>query len=70
VSGEFHNHVEQAAAQLKIPLRTVRLPQSVQDEPWFDHDMYLVRQDTHVVWRGSGSPSAIKRVLQRVSGWG
>lgn len=70
VSGEFHNHVEQAAAQLKIPLRTVRLPQSVEDEPWFDHDMYLVRQDTHVVWRGSGSPSAIKRVLQRVSGWG
>jgi 2-polyprenyl-6-methoxyphenol hydroxylase-like FAD-dependent oxidoreductase len=70
VSGEFHNHVEQAAAQLKIPLRTVRLPRSVQGEPWFDHDMYLVRRDTHVVWRGSGRPSAIKRVLQRVSGWG
>lgn len=69
VSGEFHDHVEQAAAQLKIPLRAVRLPRSVQDEPWFDHDTYLVRQDTHVVWRGSGGPSDIKRVLQRVSGW-
>jgi 2-polyprenyl-6-methoxyphenol hydroxylase-like FAD-dependent oxidoreductase len=70
VSGEFHNHIEQAAGQLKIPLRAVRLPHSVQDQPWFDHDAYLVRQDTHVVWRGSDRPSDIKRVLQRVSGWG
>jgi hypothetical protein len=54
VSGEHHERVRRAAADLKIPLRAVLLPPSAAREPWFDHDMYLVRQDTHVVWRGTG----------------
>jgi 2-polyprenyl-6-methoxyphenol hydroxylase-like FAD-dependent oxidoreductase len=70
VSGEYHGQVQRAAADLKIPLQAVLLPSSVAEEPWFDHDMFLVRQDTHVVWRGTGGTADIHRVLRRVSGWG
>jgi hypothetical protein len=69
VSGQHHGQVRRAAADLKIPLRTVLLPPAVAAEPWFDHDMYLLRQDTHVVWRGSGGVDDLHRVLRRVSGW-
>lgn len=68
VSGEHHGQVRRAAADLKIPLRTVLLPPSAAREPWFDHDMYLVRQDTHVVWRGAGEATDFHRVLRLVSG--
>jgi len=69
VSGQCHAQARHAAADLKIPLEAVLLPAAVAAERWFDRDVYLVRPDTHVVWRGPSGGVDFHSVLWRVSGW-
>jgi len=61
--------VEVAAKKMHLPLTVLVLPDSVRGEAWLEHELYLVRDDTHVVWRGSGRPRNIEGALRRVSGW-
>jgi hypothetical protein len=58
-----------AAEELSVPLTVAELPDSIGDR-WADgSDLYLVRPDAHLVWRGSADESDPKRVLAKVAGW-
>ncbi|TAM02237.1 MAG: hypothetical protein EPN67_11445 [Pusillimonas sp.] len=59
--------LEQAAGELRIPLKTIEVERSEGTSP-YRHDFCLVRPDGQIAWSGDSIPLDSNRLLTKVSG--